>query len=72
MFYFKVDVLDPLNNYDRKQESGILAAKGYIEAMKRVMDGYGDYEIVSVYLEEWEDLLTEDEVMEGFEAADLA
>lgn len=66
MFYFKVDYMDFEDK--RHQASGILAATGYIEAMKKVVDNYDN--LISVYLEEWEDLLTEDLLLDSLEIAD--
>jgi hypothetical protein len=66
MFYFKVDYLDFENK--RHKESGILAAAGYIEAMKQVVGNYD--KLISVYLEEWENFLTEDELIDSLEIAD--
>ena len=70
MFYYKAEHWDEID-HEVRQESGILAAKDYGDAAKKVADYYGKDNLISVYLEEWEDVLTEDEVLEGFEKADV-
>jgi hypothetical protein len=70
MFYYKIDYLDEIDGKAR-QESGILSATDYTQAASRVAEFYGIANIISMYLEKWEDVLTEDEVLEGFEKADL-
>lgn len=70
MFYYKVDHWDEIDS-EARQESGILSAKDYAHAAGRVTEYYGAANIISMYLEEWDDILTEDEVLEGFEKADL-
>jgi len=70
MFYYQVDFYD--SDCERRQESGVLCAKHYGEAAHRVVDYYhGSQNIVSIYIEEWMDILTEDEVIKGFEKADV-
>lgn len=70
MFYYKVNYWDAIDQKSRC-ESGILAAKTYGEAADRLVSYYGASEISDVYLCEWEDVLTEDEIMEGFEELDV-
>lgn len=68
MFYFCVEYVD--NDGDIRQDSGILTADSYQLATARLSKYYGEKCLVSLYIEEWDNLLTEDEVLEGFEAAD--
>ena len=70
MFYYKVTYWDSVTQ-DEKTESGILAAKDYSMAANKVTDAYGADSICSLYLEQWDDVISEDEVMEGFERADV-
>ena len=70
MFYYKVNYWDEVDSKQR-EESGLLSAKDYGSAAKKVTDYYGAGNVNSLYLEEWEDVLTEDELMEGFEEADV-
>ena len=70
MFYYKIDFWDEIDHEER-QESGIMSAKDYAEAAGKVVGYYGASNVIGIYLEEWEDVLTEDEVMEGFERADV-
>lgn len=70
MFYYKVSYWDEIDCKQR-EESGLLSAKDYGSAAKKVTNYYGANNVSSLYLEEWEDVLTEDEVMEGFEEADV-
>jgi hypothetical protein len=70
MFYYKVEHWDEID-HETRQESGILAAKDYAHAAGRVAEYYGAENMISMYLEEWEDVLTEDEILEGFEKADV-
>lgn len=73
MFYYQIDFWDETDN-KRRQESGILAADSYGKATERVARYYGAdsiSSIISLYLEEWEDILSEDRLLEGFDKADL-
>ena len=70
MFYYKVKCYDEID-YKETNESGIVAAKDYNEAMSKIDEYYGIQNIVSVYIEEWEDILTEDNVMIGFNKCDV-
>ena len=49
----------------------MIAAKTYGEAADRLVNYYGASEVSDIYLCEWEDILTEDEILEGFEELDV-
>ena len=68
MFYYKVEHWD---GNETRQESGILSAKDYTEAAGCVAQYYGTEDILSIYIEEWGDFLTEDDLLEGFEKTDV-
>jgi len=70
MFYYQIDFWDEIDN-ERRQESGILAASTYGKAAERVTRYYGADSVISLYLEEWEDILSEDDLLDQFEKADL-
>lgn len=70
MFYYRVEFWDEIDQRQR-EESGLLAAKSYGEAATRAAEYYGEKNVSSVYVEEWEDVISEDDVMEGFEKADV-
>lgn len=70
MFYYQIDFWDEIDN-ERRQESGLLAATSYSKATERVTRYYGADSVISLYLEEWEDILTEDDLLDQFEKADL-
>lgn len=73
MFYYQIDFWDEVDN-KRRQESGILSASSYSNAADRVSRYYATdsiNSIVSLYLEEWEDILSEDDLLENFDKADL-
>ena len=70
MYYYKIDYFDDVDN-KRRKESGITGAKCYGDAFEKVANYYGHDNVNGIYLEEWEDPLTEDTLMEEFERADV-
>ena len=50
-----------------KTDQGLIAAKNYGEAAKKVVAFYGKSNIISMCLEEWEDMLSKDEIQEAFQ-----
>jgi len=69
MYYYLVDFLD--EDYNEHKESGLIGAQSYSTATAQVTDFYGEGNIISLYLEQWNDVVTEDEVLDGFEEADV-
>lgn len=67
MFKYQADFWDEVDQVS-KTEQGLIAAADYGEAAEKVVTYYGKSNIVSIYLEEWDDVLTEDEVLEGFQS----
>lgn len=66
MYHYIVDYFDSIDLCDRK-DSGLVAAVDYGTAVNKIVNFYGKENIFSITIEEWEDILCEDEVMEGFE-----
>ena len=67
MYKFQVNYWDE-DDQKMKDEQGLVSAKNYGAAAERVVQYYGAANVSSVYLEEWEDVLIEDEVLEGFQS----
>lgn len=67
MYKFQVNYWDE-DDRKAKDEQGLVSAKNYGAAAERVVQYYGAANVSSVYLEEWEDVLIEDEVLEGFQS----
>ena len=63
MFYYCVDYWDLVENEPR-QEAGLLANATYKDAAEKVIEFYGKENVTSVYLEEWDDPLVEDEAID--------
>jgi hypothetical protein len=66
MFYYTISYWDQIDLRERK-DSGLVAAADHGAAVNRVIEYYGKENVFSVEIEEWEDILSEEEVMEGFE-----
>lgn len=64
MFKYKVHFFDDMTD-KFKDETGLVAAKGYAEAISRVLSYYGASSLVGVYLEKWDDIFSGDEIIEG-------
>ena len=67
MYKFQVNYWDE-DDRKSKDEQGLVSAKNYGAAAERVVEYYGAANVSSVYLEEWEDILIEDDVLEGFQS----
>ena len=65
MFKYQVCYWDEVDEAT-KTEHGLIAAEFYSEAAEKIVAYYGKANIVSMYLEEWEGMLTTDEILEGF------
>ena len=66
MYHYIVNYFDSIDLRDCK-DSGLVAAVDYGAAVNKVVNFYGKENIFSITIEEWEDILCEDEVMESFE-----
>lgn len=64
MFKYKVHVFNDMAD-KFKDETGLVAAEGYAEAIDKVIDYYGASNLVGVYLEKWDDIFASDEIIEG-------
>ena len=67
MYKFQVNYWDE-DDQKSKDEQGLVSAKNYGAAAEQVVQYYGAANVSSVYLEEWDDILIEDEVLEGFQS----
>lgn len=65
MFYYVVEYWD---NEERRvvRESGLVGATSYGEAAERLAKYYGDIRLTSMELAEWENILSEEEILDGF------
>lgn len=63
MFFFKVEYWDSIES-EPKQVAGLLKARSYKEATATLAEEYES--IISLYLEEWESVLTTEEILDGF------
>lgn len=66
MFYYHIEFWDDEDNV-MKKESGLVGATSYNEAMEKVTDYFGGEHVYSITIDEWENILSEDEILEGFE-----
>ena len=66
MFYYHIEFWDDEDNV-MKKESGLVGATSYNEAMEKVTDYFCSEHIYSITIDEWENILSEDEILEGFE-----
>jgi len=64
MFKYKVHVFDDMTD-KCEDETGLVAADGYAEAIDKVIDYYGASKLVGVYLEKWDDIFSGDEIIDG-------
>ncbi len=64
MFKYVVTFWDETEN-KQMTETGLTCGDSWGAAFDRVRDYYGEGNIVGVYLEEWESVLTSEEVLEG-------
>ena len=64
MFKYKVHVFDDMTD-KFEDETGLVAADGYAEAIDKVIDYYGASKLVGVYLEKWDDIFSGDEIIDG-------
>ena len=69
MFYYCVRYWDEIDCINRK-DSGLVAAEDYNIAVDKVVKHYGKANVFSVTVEEWQKILSQDEILEGFEAAE--
>ena len=65
LFKFKVDYWDELNETSVKGKIGLVTAKSWSKAIKKIRQYYGKEYIGGIYLEEWVDFLEAEEVIEG-------
>ena len=61
MYYYTVNYIDE-DNPHASDESGVISATSYKEAVERLTEYYGENCIVSMTLEAWEDIVTMDEI----------
>lgn len=66
MFYYCVRYWDEIDCIERK-DSGLVVANDYNFATDKVVKYYGKENVFSVTVEQWEEILCEDEILEGFE-----
>ena len=57
MYYYTINYINEDNPYD---ESGVISATSYKEAVERLTEYYGENYIVSMTLEAWIDIVTMD------------
>lgn len=65
MFHYKVTYWDDLDKVMRT-EVGLCGARDYSKAAKKIADYYGADNIGTMVITEWEDLVIEDDILEGF------
>lgn len=61
MYFYTVKFIDEDRPY-AMDESGVISATSYQEAVERLTEYYGENDIVSMTLEAWEDIVTVDEI----------
>lgn len=61
MYYYNVSFIDENRPY-ASNESGVISATSYKEAVERLTEYYEENCIVSMTLEAWEDIVTMDEI----------
>ena len=65
MFEYQVYYWDEVDEAP-KTEQGLTTAKDYSEATKKVTTYYGKSNVISICLEQWEDILPKAEILAGF------
>ena len=65
MFHYKVTYWDDIDKITRT-EAGLCGASDYSKAAKKITKYYGDENLITIVLTEWEDLVCEDDILEGF------
>ena len=65
MFYFKVEYVDASTN-EARQECGLIGEATYVSAMQYLSEYYDMNAVISVYLEQWENLLTAKDITSAF------
>ena len=65
MYHFVVVFID---EYDKIQKkiSGLVGATSYNTAVERIAQYYGEESIISIQITSWEEILTEEEIIEEF------
>ena len=66
MFYYKISFWGELENR-QIEESGLVSATSYAEATQKLMDFYGEDNVVTTVLEKWEDVVIEDDLLNALE-----
>ena len=61
MYYYKINFIDE-EEPRAIDESGVISATSYQDAVARLTEYYGEKNIVSMTLEAWEDLVTMNEI----------
>ena len=69
MFKYQVDFWDEFNKISTT-EQGLASATSYGEAAEKITSFYGKDNIYSMYIEAWENILTIDEILEGFKTVE--
>ena len=65
MYHYIVEFWD--NEEQRAvHESGLVGATSYVEAAERLSKYYGNIRLTSMELVEWETILCEEEILDGF------
>ena len=67
-FEYKVNFL-PSDSTEIAEERGLVSASNYVEAINKLMEYFGEENIIDIYLQAWDtcDCLSLDEIKEGFE-----
>ena len=69
MFKYQVDFWDEFNKISTT-EQGLTSAISYGEAAEKITDFYGKDNIYSIYIEAWGNILTKDDILEGFKTVE--
>ena len=64
MFHYKIQYMDEIDK-TTENDSGIVGAVSYGSAVDKICEYYGAENVVSLTIEEWENILSAEEVMEG-------
>ena len=64
MFKYKVHYWDEVEN-KAIDEVGLVAAKSWGKAVKKIREYYGPKNVYSITIEEWDDIVSAEEVLDG-------
>lgn len=64
MFKYKVNYWDEIESRNR-DEVGLVAAKSWGKAVEKVREYYGSKNVSSITIEEWDDIISAEEVING-------